>query len=472
MNMKLFFYIAISLLFFVSCKSRKAMQAMPVVQEVKVPNWVSSRPNNGFKYIGVGFSEKGKGLNYQLEAKKSALYDLASEIKVNISSNSVLYTVQNNNTFNENFNSLIKLSNSDNIEGYTLVDAYENEKQYWVYYELDKQEYANQKALKKQQTISKATNLIVASFIDEKSKDFSGSLKKRIQAFGVLTPYLSEEINFDAAQTNGIKTIFDLTNLIQQQLQTISVVSQKSIPSLKPYQQSYPALVYNLMVSNKTPLQNFPFLVESDEEKITVNEKTISNTNGELQVKVNSVEPLNQYVSFSLSPDIVTLMGTDSIGSAGIRLLKQFIQTSALKVQANVTTISIYVSVVEKNFGKPTGLNSIEQTIKQKFNGVELRITDLVNDADFIIESIAETQEDISSAILEKNYAIKLAVLTISLQLKDRITNEILFKTQVNDVYGYANSAEKAGLNAYSSPKLKAKLAEALFFLKRKVVVY
>jgi hypothetical protein len=97
---------------------------MPVIQlfsqvpvEMKVPIWVSSRPNNGFKYIGVGFSDKTKGGNYQIEAKKNALYDLASEIKVDISSNSVLYTVQNNNTFNENFNSLIKLSNSDNIEG-------------------------------------------------------------------------------------------------------------------------------------------------------------------------------------------------------------------------------------------------------------------------------------------------------------------------------------------------------------------
>src|ERR1043165_7908647 len=123
-----------------------------------------------------------------MEAKKNALYDLSSEIKVDISSNSVLYTVQNNSNFNENFNSLIKLSNSDNIEGYSLVDSYENSKQYWVYYQLDKQEYANLKAKKKQQVIAKASNLIVSSFADEKNNDFSSSLKKRIQAFGTLTP--------------------------------------------------------------------------------------------------------------------------------------------------------------------------------------------------------------------------------------------------------------------------------------------
>lgn len=454
-----------------ACKSKQAAVAEAPV-EIKVPVWVSSRPNTGFKYIGVGFAEKGKGSNYQMEAKKNALYDLASEIKVDISSNSVLYTVQNNNNFNENFNSLIKLSNSDNIEGYTLVDSYENEKQYWVYYQLDKQEYANLKAQKKQQIITKASNLIAASFYDEKNKDFSSSLKKRIQAFGVLTPYLSEEINFDMAQTNGVKNVFDLTNLIQKQLQSISVVPQKTMPVLKPYQLTYSALVYNLQLDSKTPLQNFPLMVTSDEDKINVNEKTSTNTGGELQIKVNSVEPLNQNVAFSLNPDITTLMGTDSVGRAGVTLLKQFIQTSALKVQANVTNITIHISSKENNFGKPTGLNSIETFIKQKFGGQEIRLVDKLEEADYIIESVAETQEDISSAILEKNYSIKLASLLINIQLKNRSTGEILFKTQVNDIYGYANILEKAGLNAYSNPKISAKLAESLFFLKRKILVY
>ena len=470
--MKHLIYIVVLGFALISCKAKQVAAPAPVVAEVKVPNWVSSRPNNGFKYVGIGFVDKAKGGNYQMEAKKNALYDLASEIKVDISSNSVLYTVQNNNNFNENFNSLIKLSSSDNIEGYTLVDSYENEKQYWVYYELDKQEYADLKAKKKQQIITKASNLIASSFYDEKNKDFSSSLKKRIQAFGVLTPYLSEEINFDAAQTNGIKNVFDLTNLIQTQLQSINVVAQKMVPVLKPYQLIYNPIVYNLELKSKTPLQNFPLLVSSDEDKISVNEKTSTNSTGEVQIKVNSVEPLNQYIAFSLSPDITTLMGSDSVSNAGVRLLKQFIQTPALKVQANVANITIYVSSIENNFGKATGLHSIETFIKQKFNGQEIRLVDRPEEADYIIESVAETKEDVSSAILAQNYNIKLVALIIDLQLKNRVTNEVLFTGQVNDVYGYANSLDNAGLNAYSNPKISAKLAESLFFLKRKILVY
>ncbi|MBL7901837.1 MAG: LPP20 family lipoprotein [Bacteroidia bacterium] len=470
--MKFRFLIALSIVLslFGACKSREEVPAAAV--EVKVPLWVSSRPNNGFKYVGIGFAEKGRSGNYQMEAKKNALYDLASEIKVDISSNSVLYTVQNSNSFNENFNSLIKLSNSDNIEGYTLVDSYENDKQYWVYYQLDKEEYAKQKALKKQQTINKASNFIASSFYDEKNQDFSSALKKRIQAFGVLTPYLSEEINFDPAQTEGLKNILDLTNLIQNQLQSITIVQNKIIPELKPYQAVYEPLKFKLQIKNKLPLQNFPLSVISEEDQVDVSESSSTDQQGELQIKVQSVEPLNQYVSFSLSPDITTLMGTDSVSRAGITLLKQFIQTPALKVQANVTQVTIYVEVNEKNFGKPTGLSSIESLIKQKFEGQEVRLVDKAAQADYIISANAETQKDISSDILEKNYQLSLVQLIVDLQLKKSGSSDILYKQQVTEVYGYANNAEKAGLNAYSNPKLQAKLAEALFFLKRKILVY
>lgn len=460
----------ITLLLFFSCKTQETQVATPV--EVKVPLWVSSRPNNGFKYVGIGFAEKGRSSNYQMEAKKNALYDLASEIKVNISSNSVLYTVQNSNSFNENFNSLIKLSNSDNIEGYTLVDSYENDKQYWVYYQLDKEEYAKQKALKKQQTINKASNFIASSFYDEKNQDFSSALKKRIQAFGVLTPYLSEEINFDPAQTEGIKNVIDLTNLIQNQLQSVSVLPAKVMPELKPYQAIYDPLKFKLLIKNKLPLQNFPFSVTSDEDRVDVNGFTSTNQQGELQLKIESVEPISQLVSFALSPDINTLMGTDSVSRAGITLLKQFIQTPSLKVQANVTQVTLFIEASEKNFGKTTGMNSVEALIKQKFEGQEVRIVEKPELADYIISAKAETQKDISSDILEKNYQLSLSQLVIDLQLKKKGSSEVLFKQQLSEIYGYANSAEKAGLNAYANPKLQARLSEALFFLKRKILVY
>ncbi|MFO0322440.1 MAG: LPP20 family lipoprotein [Bacteroidota bacterium] len=287
------------LLFFLFLTLTVIDYAQSLPEEV-APGWVRRRPVNNSKFIGIGVAEKKPGNNYQSEAKKNALFDLSSEIKVDISTNSILYTVQNNNQFNENFNSLIKLSSSDNIEGYKLVDTYENDKQYWLYYELDKAEYENLKLQRKQQTIARALNMINLSFDDEKNGIFTGSLKKRIQAFGILSPYLNEEVNFESS--NHVKNIFELSNLIQKQIQSISIVDTKTISIVKPYQPSYKPLIFKFVIKGKNPLVDFPFKLNSDNENVKIKQTASTNQLGELEINIVKVKPLNQEIYFTLNP--------------------------------------------------------------------------------------------------------------------------------------------------------------------------
>ncbi len=441
-----------------------------ITTEVFAPNWVTKRPVNNSKFIGIGFSEKSSGNNYQSEAKKNALFDLSSEIKVDISTNSILYTVQNNNQFNENFNSLIKLSNSDNIEGYRLIDTYENEKQYWLYYELDKAEYENLKLQKKNLTIAKAVNIINLSFEDENNGNFTGSLKKRIQAFGILSPYLNEEVNF--ATSNNVKNIFELSNLIQKQIQSISIVNTKTISVVKPYQPIYKPLVYKFVIKGKNPLVDFPFKVKSDNESVRVKETASTNQTGELEINLIKVKPLNQEIYFTLNPDIDKLMMNDSVSQSSITILKQFIETSQLKAFAKVSSINVFISCVEKNNLKVNEQKFLEPIIKSKFSGEEVKIVEQKELADFIIEVDANTQKDISSDILNTTYNVQLAFLKIKLSLRNVQTSELIYSNELSDIYGYGNSQETAGFNSYQSDKLKMKLSEALFFLKRKLIVY
>lgn len=438
--------------------------------EVFAPNWVTKRPVDNSKFIGIGVADKTSGNGYQSEAKKNALFDLSSEIKVDISTNSILYTVQNNNQFNENFNSLIKLSSSDNIEGYKLIDTYENDKQYWLYYELDKAEYENLKLQKKKQTISRAVNIINLSFDDEKSGNFTGSLKKRIQAFGILSPYLNEEVILDAS--NNVKNIFDLSNSIQKQIQSISIVNSKTLTVVKPYQPSYKPLVYKVLIKSKSPLVDFPFKVKSDNESIKVNESTSSNQNGELEINLKKVKPLNQEIYFTLNPDIEKLMDGDSVSRASLLLLKQFIETSQLKAFAKVSSITVFIATNEKINTKVNEQKILEPIIKSKFIGEEVRIVEQKEQADFIIEVDANSQKDISSDVLNANYNIQLSFLKIKISLRNIQSNELIYSNEISDIYGYGNAQETAGFNAYQSEKLKAKLSESLFFLKRKLIVY
>jgi hypothetical protein len=453
-----------------SIAQKKGQQTTTPTVEAKTPNWVSNRPHSGFKYVGIGVADKSRS-DYKTEGKQNALFDLASEIKVDISTNSVLHSVSSNTSFDQSFNSMIKLTASENIEGYTMVDSYENDKQYWVYYELDKAEHAKRKEQKKQNTLTKAANLIALSFADEKNKNFSAALKKRIQAFGILNPYLNEEIVFDPTKSNGINNVFELTNLIQNQLQTITIVQPQVIPVVKPYQPNYNSIIFKVNTSNGAALNDFPFFLHSDDEYLKIEEHVATNSSGEIQLKINGVEPQFQLSSVTFNPDIEKLIANDSVGKTSITLLKQFIQTPALKVQVNIEPISIFIQSKESNFGKQLPTNMIEQFVQQKFTGQEIKIIDNIKASDYVIELEANTSDDISSDVLHKNFNLNLSLLTINVALKNT-KGEVLYKNLVTDIFGYANSIEKAGINAYSNNKLKVRLSESLFFMKRKMIIY
>jgi len=436
-----------------------------------IPGWVSKRPNSITKYIGIGMAEKSSGNNYQNEAKKNALFDLSSEIKVNISSNSILNTVQSNNQFSENYNSMIKLSSADNIEGFRLVDSYENDSQYWMYYELDKEEYENQKAQKKQSLVDKAVNLINLSAEDETQKNYTNSIKKKLQAFNLLMPYFNEDIKFQSK--NGLTTVLDLTNSIQKNLQSISIASPKTYYTVKPYQNTYDNLKFEIAYNEKMPLKDFPFSVSLENDKIKLmNEKITTNLEGKAELSIKSVSLIENTIGISLTPDLNKLTENDSGSVFSVELLKKFIQIPELKSGLKIQPIQITVQTTEQNFSKINESKIVMQLILKKMNLPEVVLTETAQTADYIIECIANTSKDISSDALNSKFGIQLAKLNVQLNLKNAKTNEVIYTGLADEIYGSGNSLDIAGINAYNSEQLKIKLYEALFFLKRKLIVY
>lgn len=124
------------------------------------PEWVTTKPQSSMYYTGISSSPK-KGFlpaDYQSNAQQKALGDLASSISVNIESTSVLSIIETNYNINENFSSEITASTNQQLEGYELVDTWEDDDFYWVYYQLSKSKYAAQKSAQKEQSILDAKN--------------------------------------------------------------------------------------------------------------------------------------------------------------------------------------------------------------------------------------------------------------------------------------------------------------------------
>lgn len=438
--------------------------------DLVAPSWVTQRPISSSKYIGIGVASKAGNPNYQMEAKKNALYDLTSEIKVNISSNSILYSIQNDNQFSQNFNSLINLKSVEDVEGYELVDVYENSQQYWVYYQLDKQEYIRQKEQKKKNTLSKAAELIKLSINDDNQKNYAAGLRKKIQAFSILVPYLNEEIDFSPYNIQGINNIYDLTKDIQFKLQSISIISPSEVPVIKPYQQKYNPVQVKAFIY-KNVLSDFPFSCYYDDDIIQVQDKVISNSDGILSITPVYAEANFQITTVEIEPNIELLVQNDSVNTMNIRFLKTFIQLPKFNIQINIQPINVYIQTKELNLNKSVNQSVLKDLLFNKIKTNEITIVNDSTKADYIIKVISNTNEDDNSNELKKQFNLYLARLNVDITLYNK-SKELLFSQIINDVYGYGSTLLLAGNNAYNNEKLINRLNELLFYLKRKIVWY
>src|SRR6056297_236483 len=83
------------------------------------PKWVKKRPSEKEYYIGIGMAYKNQtsGLDYAKRARTDALKEMASEIEVNVSSNSLMRKFEDNYEFRETFESEISTSAEENLTG-------------------------------------------------------------------------------------------------------------------------------------------------------------------------------------------------------------------------------------------------------------------------------------------------------------------------------------------------------------------
>ncbi len=95
------------------------------------PMWMKQKPIVPGYYVGVGSAKKvGKPEEYKEKARRDALADLAEGISLQVSSTSVLYTIETKQGLTETFDQQIKVSTDDYLEGFEPVGFYENENSY------------------------------------------------------------------------------------------------------------------------------------------------------------------------------------------------------------------------------------------------------------------------------------------------------------------------------------------------------
>lgn len=170
-------YQLLILLALIFCSCSKKMAPTAANQQVTIdskPEWVKALPISNEYFIGVGVTPKlGQTPDqYRETARKNALNQIVSQIKVNVQSNSVLMSSEDGYGFREQFNSAIQSSSNSEIEGYEIVSTYEDEQNYWVYYRLNRSQYNESQNQKRSIALNQSKDFFIKAKSAEQAFDY------------------------------------------------------------------------------------------------------------------------------------------------------------------------------------------------------------------------------------------------------------------------------------------------------------
>ena len=434
--------ILITLALLAACKGRQTATTPvgPVDPVVARPSWVQSRPVDAYNYIGIGLCPKSRP-DHQETAKKNALNDLASEISVKVEGNSLLYTLDRKNQFDEQFTSTINTRTSEQLEGFELVDSWDNGSEYWTYYRLSKAEHARIKAEKKRQALAQATDLFARSKGSLASGDLRSAFDQDLRALMAMKAYWGES---DMAEVNGEQV--PLANAIYDDLLRmasgvrIAILPERcELDYAKHFEREL--LISAEFLGGRT-LNQIPLTISWPGAAGPVAENKSTDNEGRLRTTVSNLD------LEAPSPEVVVRLAMDALVSkdldqAFVKPLLASMNVPERRAPIDLRMPRIHMQAIEKNMGQTVVEAGLAVAIREELSRRGFRFVDRPAEADMLMLLNASTREGGNSN------GFYTAYLDVSFSFRDRLTNEVIYEGGRQAVKGVQLTYEKAGLDAY-----------------------
>ncbi len=427
---------------FSACKAKQAVAPVEsAVTEAQRPAWVNARPVTTMAYIGIGVASKARP-DYQEAAKKNALNDLASEISVTVEGNSLLYTLDRKYKFDEEFTSTINTSTKERIEGYELMDSYEDRNQYWIYYRLDKSEHARIKAERKQKAIDQATDLYSRAKASLSKGDLRSAFDLDLRALIAMKEYWGEN---DQVTVDGrsVPLANELFNDLQRMASGVrlAVLPERCVVDWSN-RFKRELLITATYAEGSKALPQLPIIIEYPGYVGKVTESRNTDTDGRARTTVQRLDLTVARPAVVVRLDVDALVSKDLDPAFTAPLLGSLTVTE-VNVPIDRTMPIVFLKGEESNLGQRMNDAPLALALKQELTAMGFRPVDRSADADLIIELNATTRE-----MGESNGFFTVALDEV-LKVTDRRSGEVMHESGKQGIKGIQLDYRKAGLDAY-----------------------
>ena len=372
-----------------SCKTKEKAVTSPTAQNTSSsrPTWVLQRPTSSAYYVGIGVSSKrGNGPEFAQIAKRNALSDLAAEIKVSVSSNSVYSQYESDTRFKEDFNDVIRLNAKEEIEDFEVVDAWENKDEFWIYYRLSKARYREQKQAKITKAVESAKTYLAKAKLAESEVRIADALQNNYLAFYEIEALLDEDLQTD---WNGEQIYLGkfLVKEIRRLLQSVQVMPVAEVQTTilwgSVVDENNPAFVLSLggksVASMKVKYSVKGVQLESYEGQ--------SDENGQVRAAFKNV-PTNKS-QFELTASLQTPNSESRVLND---ILKQA-GNSKSTLRYSIRKPTIYVYSEEKNLNVVMTENILANNMKALLSEEGFKVTTQSSEADYRMSISSNTSK-------------------------------------------------------------------------------
>ena len=418
---------------FSSCAAKKR-----AAEYAAQPDWVKQKPSITGYYVGVGSANKiGTAAEYIKKSKQDALADMAGEVSVQISSSSVLHTIETQYGNTDFFDQRIEVIADDYLEGFEPVDTYENDDNYWVYYRINRKTYFGAKAKRKEEATANARAKYIAGKEAQQAIKPKDAITFYLQGLSAIRQYLGEEtpVDLDEKKTDMGNILYTSINQVISSLSIVPVVDETSVKSGKNLDRP---VQFNVFF-NAEPIKGIPVSASYSGGYLN-NNILITDGSGRVSVDPGIIHSKNEQEHLYASIDIADI-ANKATEDLFIRGLITNHKQEIASVKINILKPRFAISIAE-DFCKTNDCETIIQLFeKNVLNSGYL--PDIVDHADYVFHINlnyvnGESAGNMTSVYLEGNIKLMGA------------NAELMWAKQIANIKGVGNSRAEANDKAFT----------------------
>jgi len=406
------------------------------------PGWLASKPADNNYYVGIGHGTKDGANNYIQEAKKSALEDLVSQIKVEVSSMSVLSQIDENKEFQQKYQQIIQTKVKDDIQDFEQEDSWQDEKNYWVYYRLSKQRYKDIKDGLRRDAVTSALDFFTKAKVSERNGDMVQALGFYFQGFRAIEKYLAEPIRIQFEGNDILLTneIYANLELLLDKIQLTATPSEMAVNRRISGSGLTVTAKAFLKESNK-PVADLPLTAAFEKGSGNVFPDYKTDDSGQTKILVTKIGAKDLDQTVGVKVNLLFFLGPDS--SNICLLMAQKMTVPQVSILLNVQRPVVLVSSTERNFGIDKANQQLTNRLKNFLTNSGFEITDDRAKAELWMDVNADSEKGSVSGSIYITYVT--AIIRV-ITLKD---NKEIYSTTLDRIKGYSLDYERSSQESY-----------------------